>query len=650
MDKRLSLALKYYDAKLLDESWAELRELMDESVPSCEAMQLAATVQLENGAFDTVLVIAERLIVLYPDLVDGLVFKGQALMASGRSDEAGLVFMKACEREPSNVDAQFNLGLWHHDAHRLKEAENAYSLALSGRESFVNAWNNLGNVQDESGRFEEARTSFRRAIELQPDYSPAHNNLGASLASQGYFNAAIKSYMRAFELDPQNYAARINLGVAMLEQGDVFASLSVFDSILSVQPNNNCAYHNRLYANIYLEDAPEKLMSEHTTWADSVAIGRPLKVQDPRGDRRIRVGYISPDFRRHSVSFFFEPLLTEQDSSGIEVFCYSDADHPDAVTARLQAYGHYWRVIKGMSDESVHDLILSDHIDILVDLAGHTTGNRLSLFGRRAAPIQVTGLGYPATTGVPNMDYRFCDALTDPEPVSDSWSSETLIRLPEGLHCFQPPRSAADPVFPPVSENGYVTFGSFNKFAKISPLTVTMWAGVLRAMPTARLILKSKALTEEITCERLRSMFSEQGIAIDRLQLMGWESSDDAHLRLYNSIDIALDTFPYNGTATTCEALWMGVPVITLAGRGHAARVGASLLTQLGRDDWIAQSTADYIVGAKRLGSDISGLVEIRRKLRAQMAESSLCDAPRYAKKMETAYRRIWRALCETQS
>ncbi len=649
MDKRLSLALKYYDAKLIDDAWAALRELMAEPAPSREALHLAAALRFEVGAFDDALAIAERLIAQNPESVDGWVVKGQALMAAGRVSEAGSLFTRACEREPGNADVQFNLGRWHHDAGHLEEAEQAYRAAVTAREFFAAAWNNLGNVQDEAGRPEEARASFRQAIAQQPDFSLAHNNLGASLAGQGAYGAAAECYARAITADRANFSARVNLGVALLEQGDIGAALSTFDAVLADEPENQNAAHNRLYAAVYAEDAPDLLLESHTKWAvgaSGISTGESVQPKDPRADRRLRIGYVSPDFRRHSVSYFVEPLLAGHDPDTVEVFCYSDAAQPDAVTDRLQGHSHHWRDVRGMADEKVCDLIRADTIDILVDLAGHTTGNRLPVFAKRAAPIQVTGLGYPATTGMPNMDYRLCDEVTDPAPIADAWASETLIRLPNGLHCFQASQDAPEPGPSPVLKNGFVTFGSFNKLAKMSHLTVALWADVLRAVPNARLVLKSKALAEDLTRAKVLETFAAQGIAANRLDLMGWESGDEGHMRLYERIDVALDTFPYNGTTTTCEALWMGVPVITLAGKGHASRVGASLLTQMGRLDWIAATATDYVACAQRLAGDYAGLADMRLLLRGQMAASSLCDAPRYAKSVEAAYRRIWRELC----
>jgi protein O-GlcNAc transferase len=650
MDKRLSLALKYYDADLAEDAWAALRELVEEAEPPTEALHLAAALRLEAAAFDDVLSIAERLIVRHPESADGLVLKGEALLAAGREAEAGKVLVQAAEREPRNADAHFNLGLWHHQVGRLAEAEQAYRAALSLRDPFAKAWNNLGNVLDEEGRPTEAVAAFQKAIDQQPEFSSAYNNLGASLAGQGSFAAAADVYAKAIEVDARNNSARVNLGVALLEQGELETASAVFSDVLNSEPDNRDAAHNRLYAEIYAEDAPSTLLGAHTTWGQTVSVCDLPRPQDPRSDRRLRVGYVSPDFRRHSVSFFVEPLLRAHDANEVDVFGYSDVAQPDEVTARLQGYAHHWHNIRGLDDKSVLELVRADKIDVLVDLAGHTAGNRLPVFAQGAAPIQVTSLGYPATTGLPAMSYRFCDAETDPPPNADAWSTEALVRLPDGLHCFQMPYRADDPGPLPMAENGHITFGSFNKLAKISRHTLAMWAEVLRAIPDARLVLKSKPLVEESTRRKLRAAFEDCGISPDRIDLMGWVGGDHEHLALYGRVDVALDTFPYNGTATTCEALWMGVPVVTLAGRGHAARVGASLLTQIGHSEWIAKDSAQFVACTQELSANMARLTDVRRSLRSHMAASSLCDAKGYAISIEAAYRSLWRTLCERDS
>jgi predicted O-linked N-acetylglucosamine transferase (SPINDLY family) len=314
----------------------------------------------------------------------------------------------------------------------------------------------------------------------------------------------------------------------------------------------------------------------------------------------------------------------------------------DAVTARLKAAAHNWRDVCGFSDDALFKLIRQDQIDILVDLAGHTKGNRLAVFARRAAPVQVTAWGYPATTGLPAMDYRLCDAITDPAPGADDAAVERLVRLVPGLHCYLPADDAPPVNGLPRVEAGYITFGSFNKRAKISPATVALWAAAMKAVPQSRLLVKTKPLAEAETRAGLERAFAMHGIAAARLDLRGWVPDDLGHLNLYNKVDIALDTFPYNGTTTTCEALWMGVPVLTIAGRGHAARVSASLLTQVGMTDWIVPSPDHFAARAAILASDVDSLRRLRRALRARVAASPLCDAAAHTRGLEAAYRVLW--------
>ena len=647
MDERLSLVLKYYDSGLIDEAWSAAREAADEINSSIDTLSVAASIGLEFGAYDDVLAITRRWKGQDPQSIDALVCEGRAYIGAGSLDEAGSVLTLAVKKAPENAEAQFSLGLWHQKKGQLDDAERAYRAAISKGQAPATAWNNLGNVLDELGRIDDAVAAFRAAISSQPNFSSAHNNLGASLAGQGKFVAAAKSYEKAVASDPKNYSAQVNLGVALLEQGDVRKAILVFESVLREDSENLSAAHNRLYAKVYCDDDPAAIVSQHADWGRAMPPTNPVRVDEQDSNKRLRIGYVSPDFRRHSVSFFVEPLLRGHCEQNVDVYCYSDSLRSDDVTKRLKGLADHWRPIHGYDDRAVVEMVRDDGIDILVDLAGHTTGNRLAVFASRAAPIQMTALGYPATTGLPAMDYRLCDEVTDPAPTAEAWSTETLLRLSGGLHCFQPPDHPGICVDPPMMKNGFVTFGSFNKLAKVSPQTVEHWADVLTAVPNSRLFLKSKPLAEVETRGRVAQVFEKHGISAERLELVGWVSGDKDHLEAYGKVDVALDTFPYNGTTTTCEALWMGVPVVTLAGKGHAARVGASILTQVGRREWIASDPSLYTRCVQKLVEDANNLKVVRQSLRARMRESSLCDTRRYAESVEAAYRTAWSTLCK---
>ena len=307
-----------------------------------------------------------------------------------------------------------------------------------------------------------------------------------------------------------------------------------------------------------------------------------------------------------------------------------------------ERYADHWLVTVGLSDDDLAERIRTDGIDILVDLAGHTAKNRLGVFARKPAPVQVTWLGYPNTTGLKAIDYRLVDAVTDPVGQADAWASESLVRLEGGFLCYAGSKDAPEPTMPPCLTTGTVTFGSFNNPAKLSEATLDTWARLLARLPQARLLLKGNPFADAATRALFLSRLSERGVAAERVELVAWLPSEATHLALYNRVDVALDPFPYNGTTTTCEALWMGVPVVTLRGDRHAGRVGASLLTQVGLTDWIAGSVEEYLQIAATLAGNPQHLNDLRRTLRPRLAASPLCDGRAFARKIEATYRTMW--------
>jgi protein O-GlcNAc transferase len=356
---------------------------------------------------------------------------------------------------------------------------------------------------------------------------------------------------------------------------------------------------------------------------------------------------VSPDLRSHSVAFFVEPLLKTHDRARFDVFCYADVRHPDAVTERLKGLTDHWRDIVGLDDVEVARLICEDRVDILVDLAGHTAHNRLLVFARKPAPIQIAYLGYPNTRGFDDMDYWLTDALADPPGESGRFYVEEIVRLPNGFNCYQPPPQSP-PVSPlPALETGHINLGSFNNATKINEGVIACWAAILHAVPQARLILKARALADRQTRKRLEQYFIGYGIPVERVEMIGWIPASADHLELYDRVDIALDTFPYNGHTTTCEALWMGVPVITLAGKVHAGRVGVSLLTQAGLSELIAESPQAYVDMAVGLTRDRERLAELRQGLRGRIKRSPLTDATGLTCAIEAAYRTMWQTWCQ---
>ena len=465
-----------------------------------------------------------------------------------------------------------------------------------------------------TGHLGEAITACEAAVRLKPGYADAHSNLGIALANQGRLADATAAFQRALTLDP--------------EQGESFFNL--------------------LYLGNYDPDmSPAALAELHRAFGrrrESVAPLRHDNDRDP--GRKLRVGYVSPDFRQHSVAYFAEPLLAAHDPAAVEVTCYAAVKKRDEVTERLQSRAGAWRNILGMTDAAAADCIRADRIDILIDLAGNTAGNRLGIFARKPAPVQATYIGYPNTTGLTRVDYRLTDAQADPPAEDDGLYTEQLYRLPRCFLAYRPPPEAPPVAARPSLTAGRVTFGSFNALTKINARTVATWAAILHALPNARLILKNASLVDPATQARYRELFASHGIAAARVELVAYVPDKRGHLGLYHRIDIALDTFPYNGTTTTCEALWMGVPVVTWRGDRHAGRVGASLLAAVGLDELVAPSVEGYVALAQELAGQPERLAAMSGALRGRLAASPLLDAAGLARAVEAAYREMWRRWC----
>jgi protein O-GlcNAc transferase len=578
--------------------------------------------------------------------------EGMALRAQGRHEEAVAEFRAVLLLEPNLAEAHHQLGNALKSLHRYGEAVASLRAAALLAPQSGAVWLNLGVGCLELSRLDEAVACFRRAIRLEPTRPEAHNILGHALLVKGRCTAAKHCLEEALRLRPGYPAAHDNLGRVLKTQGLAAEALAHHRAALAAAPRPE-THSNLLFSlNFPADISAKEIFAEHRQWAERYAGGASGRARPPgptseervtaggAGARRVRVGYVSPDFVNHAVAYFFEPVLAAHDRGHFEIFCYSDVRVPDKVTQRLRGLSDSWREIAGLSDDQVAALIREDQIDILVDLAGHTARNRLLVFARRPAPIQATWLGYPNTTGLDAIDYRITEAVSDPVG-SEAWHSEKLWRLPETFSCYQP-SAESPPVGPlPAAAAGHITFGCFNHLAKLTPPGIKLWAEVLHAVPASRLFLKSRGLVDLETAARVRQEFARHGIEAARLELNGEELSVARHLALYDRVDIALDPFPYNGTTTTCEALWMGVPVVTLAGRTHGARVGASLLTHLGAAHWIADSPAQYGARCRELASDLPALAAVRAALRERMRGSLLCDAPRFTRHLENGFREM---------
>jgi len=651
VSSQLEKALRFHRAGQLAQAEQGYREILRQQPNQLDALNYLGLIRQQAGDHRQAVECFTSVVALAPRNATALLQRGSSLRALGCPDEATADFNRAVTLEPGLAEAHHRLGNVLKES--LRYAEAAASLRRASELAPKNApiWLNLGVALLALSSRDEAIACFQKAIALEPGRAEARNILGSALLEAGRSSEARQQLEEALRLKPAYPAAHDNLGRVLRAQGRATEALAKFRMAFAGPPNPG-THSNLVYALNFVPGLPPaEIFAEHKRWAQLHA--EPLKavqfshinVSDP--GRRLRIGYVSPDFVHHAVSYFIEPMLAAHDRSQVEVFCYSCVRAPDAVTARLRALSDQWRDIAPLNDEQAAALIREDKIDLLIDLAGHTAHHRLLVFARKPAPVQVTWMGYPNTTGLDTIDYRITDAVSDPPGQTELFYSEKLLRLPGPFSCYRPP-DQAPPVGPlPALKNGYITFGSFNHFAKISPDVLDLWARLLARLPASRLLMKAHSLADAETAARVREAFARHGVMSDRLDLRSDELSVAAHLTLYHDVDIALDTFPYNGTTTTCEALWMGVPVVALAGKAHVSRVSASLLTNLGRPEWIAHSESEYIERSIGLAADLAQLAEMRLAQRERMRESPLCDVARFVAQLEDAYRGMWRQWCE---
>ena len=564
----------------------------------------------------------------------------------GQHERALDALRKSIELRPNNARAQYNFGIALREQGKFYEARQVFKKAFSLDPQNAEIGDSLAHACLSLGKQDEAIEIFQRLLVIRPGHAETLINLGSVFQAQGKLGDAIGCYHRAQAIKPG--IGFENLGAALSSQGRFAEAIESLREGLASDPGNQRAFSNILLTLNYVPDTRQSdIFSEHRQWQSQY--GKNIKIREHGNtrepDRRLCIGYVSPDMRAHSVASFLEPLLAAHDSSAVEIFCYSSVPHPDSVTERLKTLSHHWRDISRMPDADIISQIRKDKIDILVDLSGHTSGNHLNIFMHKPAPVQVTWLGYPNTTGLDTIDYRFTDALADPDG-QDRFYTEQLYRLPDCFLCYQGLESSPAVSSLPALDNGYITFGSFNNLAKMNEGVIKLWSDVLHKVEGARLLIKNPSLSDPGSCEYISALFSAQGITSERLQLVGLIPGREEHLALYSKIDVGLDIFPYNGTTTTCEALWMGVPVISLTGDRHAGRVGLSLLTATGMENLVANSETEYIDIAKNLAANLNELSIMRKKLREKIQDSALCDSTAFAKKMETAYREIWKHYC----
>jgi predicted O-linked N-acetylglucosamine transferase (SPINDLY family) len=507
-------------------------------------------------------------------------------------------------------------------------------------------------AEHHAGRIGEAARIYRRVLRQSPHHPDALRLLGIACSQTGRHGQAVGLLRQAIDATGGSAVLWYDLGVAMLARGK--PTQAVLCHRQSLKFESSPVTHSALLSAMQYccEATPEEIFHEHRAYAArhaaGLASGTATHTNPPDPQRRLRVGLVSPDLREHSVAYFLDAIVRHRDRESVEIVCYDCAPSADPVSARLQALSDGWRDISQLTDADAATAIRNDRIDVLIDLAGHTENNRLMVFARKPAPVQTTYLGYPDTTGLATIDYRLTDAVADPPGLTDRFHSESLLRLPRSFLCYTPPRMSPPVAPPPSLTAGRITFGSFNNPAKIGPDTVELWSRVLHAVDGSRLLIKGRGSSEEETRRRLRDCFATHGCG-DRVTFLARTPTTAEHLAAYGQVDIALDTIGYNGTTTTCEALWMGVPVVSLVGIRHAQRVGASILRSAGFAELAAETPETFVSVAKGLAK-ISRLATLRSNLRPRVRESALTDATGFMRGFEGAIRQAWRTWCSRRS
>ena len=627
---------------------AAYREAIRLSPRFSAAYNNLGTVLKELGQFDAAIECYQVALQLRPDSAEAYYNIGVVESARGRDDQALAAYTEALKRQPNYVRALVNFGGLIERRGRLDEALACYDRVLALEPELPLGHFSRANILRHKNDYMGAVAEYQEAIRLKPDYGDAYNNLAVAFSDLGQPDSSLKCCQKGLQVAPQLTALYSNEAIALFAQGRGEEALAARRKAMALRPDDPGEHSNYVYdLNFVPGYDAATVFSEHLKWAALHA--EPLTAQaaphPPSVDpvRRLKVGYVSPYFRVHAVNYFTEPVLLSHDHSQFEIFCYSDVLRGDATTQRLRGAADCWRDVYGLSDEDLAQLVRKDQIDILVDLTGHIGYNRLPAFARKPAPIQVTYIGYQNTTGMTAMDYRLTDAQADPPGMTDPFYTEKLVRLAPAFFCYRPPDDAP-PVSPsPALERGYVTFGSFNKFAKVTPAVIAAWLNILRRVPDSRLVVL--AYRGGFVENRLHVAAASKGIDPLRIELFDKQNHAD-YMRLIAEVDVALDPFPFNGHTTTCDAAWMGVPVVTLAGETYVTRFGSSVHVNVGLNDWIARSVDEYLEIAVQKASDTAALSALRGALRERMAASPLLDFAGFTRSLEAAYRQMWRARC----
>ncbi|XP_065855634.1 probable UDP-N-acetylglucosamine--peptide N-acetylglucosaminyltransferase SPINDLY [Euphorbia lathyris] len=614
-----------------------------------------------RGDLESAIACYERCLVVSPNfeiaknnMAIALTDLGTKVKLEGDINQGVAYYKKALYYNWHYADAMYNLGVAYGEMLKFDDAIVFYELAFHFNPHCAEACNNLGVIYKDRDNLDKAVECYQMALSIKPNFSQSLNNLGVVYTVQGKMDAAASMIEKAIMANPTYAEAYNNLGVLYRDAGNIAMAINAYEQCLKIDPDSRNAGQNRLLALNYINEGhDDKLFEAHRDWGRRFMRLFPQYTswENPKDpDRPLVIGYVSPDYFTHSVSYFVEAPLVYHDSRNYKVVVYSAVVKADAKTNRFREKvlkkGGIWRDIYGIDEKKVASMVREDNVDILVELTGHTANNKLGMMACRPAPLQVTWIGYPNTTGLPTIDYRITDSLADP-PDSKQKHVEELVRLPECFLCYTPSPEAGAICPTPALANGFVTFGSFNNLAKITPKVLQVWARILCAVPNSRLVVKCKPFCSDSVRQRFLTMLEDLGLESLRVDLLPLILLNHDHMQAYSLMDISLDTFPYAGTTTTCESLYMGVPCVTMAGAVHAHNVGVSLLSKVGLGHLIAKSEDEYVQLALQLATDVTALSNLRMSLRDRMANSPVCDGSKFTLGLESAYRNMWHRYCK---
>ncbi len=657
------------------------RQILQEDSKNSQVLHLLGVVEAQLKNYTEALDLINQAIRLHPTVSDYHTHLGNVLYEMGDLDQAVASYQQALSLNSNDSETYNNLGNVHHLQGHLAEAITCYQQALRLNPNHAEIYNNLGYVLHKQGRFQEALTCLQEAVARPPTSPKVYCNLASTLTELEHLEEAVAAYRQALSLRPESVEAQLGLATTLTQMGHLTEAVEQFEQMLRNHPDHAEVHNNfgttlcwqgrteegiahyrraleinptdaKVHSNlIYLLNFSPNydraaIFQEHQRFNEQHSLPLMATVKPHLANdtslRRLKIGYVSPDFMRHPLAIFMESVFIHHDHRQFEIFCYYNNTTVDEVTQRFQRYADHWQCCSELSDEALAEVIRGDKIDILVDLAGHTANNRILLFARKPAPIQVFHtVGYANTTGVSAIAYRITDRYADPPEVAEAFSAEALVRLPASYYCYYPEVPTLPVNDLPALQSGYITFGSFNNAAKFNPSLFALWANVLHAVPHSKLLLMTKSFKDSTARQLVLEALTGLGISSERVILDYAVTTEDT-LVAYHRVDVALDAYPFNGATTTCQALWMGIPVITLVGQTPAARAGLSILTTVGFKEWVAYTPEEYVEICRKLTSSLDSLRQLRQQIRPQMQSSPVLNGLAYTRHLERAYQQMW--------